>query len=163
MIIVSQKYPDLKILIIDLDYHQGNGNLILLKDDPLSYTFSMHALNWAEVEKQENTEILLPDNCNDSQYMKPLEENLPGIMDSFNPDAVIYLAGADPFNKDTLCDFQITEPGMLERDMYVFQETSRRELPLLVLAAGGYGNESWKPYYNFIRQIILKNSTLQVT
>ena len=84
-------------------------------------------------------------------------------MDTFIPDAVIYLAGADPYSKDTLCDFQITESGMLERDMYVYQETLKRNLPFLVLAAGGYGNESWVPYYNFIRHIILKNSPIQVT
>jgi len=154
-----KKKPDLKVLIVDLDYHQGNGNLILLRDDKLSFTFSMHALAWAEIEKNENMEILLPENCEDEAYITTLKQKLPEAFAAFQPEAVIYIAGADPFAEDTLCDFKITEEGMLERDMFVYQESTKRNLPFLVLAAGGYGPHSWKPYYNFIKNTILRNNS----
>lgn len=153
-----RKIPDVKVLIVDLDYHQGNGNLILLKDDPLSYTFSMHALSWVEVQKKEKMEIILPPKCGDSDYLNPLKNTLPGCFDSFKPDAVIYIAGSDPYGEDTLCDFEVSEEGLLERDLFVYNLALERKLPLLVLPAGGYGPESWRPYYNFIRSIIMKKN-----
>jgi acetoin utilization deacetylase AcuC-like enzyme len=139
------------VLVVDLDYHQGNGTTLFYRDDPGVFTFSMHSLNWATVESATNIDIELPSHVEDEQYLTILKENLPGVFEVFHPDLVIYLAGSDPFVLDSLGDFNISEEGMLKRDMFVHQQVREREIPLAVVAAGGYGPESWKVYYNFIK------------
>ncbi|MFZ0391236.1 MAG: histone deacetylase [Calditrichia bacterium] len=146
-----------KVLMIDLDYHQGNGNLLYFKEDEEVFTFSMHASNWAQVSsKRNNVDIEMPGHVHDEKYMKTLIAELPSVFGRFSPDMVFYLAGSDPFAEDTLGDFDISEKGMLERDQYVYRLVRKRKLPLVVLGAGGYGPQSWRIYYNFIKWVILK-------
>lgn len=145
-----------KVLVIDLDYHQGNGTTLFYLNDPNVFTFSIHAENWATVDSESNIDIELPSHTLDAAYLSTLKENLPKVFERFTPDLVIYLAGADPFILDSLGDFDITEEGMLERDMYVYIQVRQRNIPLAIVAAGGYGPESWKVYYNFIKSVIKK-------
>lgn len=141
-----------RTLIVDLDYHQGNGNLLFFKDDESVFTFSMHADNWvSNIDKENNVDIELPSHTKDAEYLAVLKEHLPGIFEKFRPDLVIYLAGSDPFILDSLGDFDISEEGMLERDIFVFTEARRHNLPLVILGAGGYGPQSYQVYYNFIK------------
>ena len=144
-------------LIIDLDYHQGNGNVLYFQKDETVYTFSIHASNWIEIPgKMNNMDIELPAHTKDEVYLKILNSELPKVYSTFEPDLVIYLAGSDPYIKDTLGDFDLSEAGMLERDKYVYHEAQLRQIPLVVVGAGGYGPESWKVYYNFIKWVIKK-------
>lgn len=147
----------LKTLIIDLDYHQGNGNVLYFQHDESVYTFSMHAENWVDAAgKKNNIDIELPSHIKDKVYLKILRGELPKVYSVFEPDLVIYIAGSDPFIRDSLCDFDISEEGMLERDQYVYHEAHERHIPLVILGAGGYGPESWKIYFNFIKWVIKK-------
>jgi histone deacetylase 11 len=146
-----------KTLIIDLDYHQGNGNLMYFKKDKNTFTFSLHADNWDEVtSKSHNIDIELPAHTQDKEYLNLLEQELTPVFSAFAPDLVIYIAGSDPFIEDTLGDFDITEQGMLKRDIFVYREAKKHQVPLTVLGGGGYGPESWKIYYNFIKWVIKK-------
>ena len=146
-----------KTLIIDLDYHQGNGNLLYFQNDDNVFTFSMHSNNWVEIDNKEyNVDIELPDKINDELYLRILFSELPKVYSVFEPDLVIYLAGSDPFIHDALGKFEISEEGMLERDKYVYLTARKRDVALVVLGAGGYGPESWKTYYNFIKWVIQK-------
>ena len=146
-----------KTLIIDLDYHQGNGNLMYFKNDEKTFTFSMHADKWDEVPtKSNNIDIELPANTQDKEYLNILEQELPRVFSAFTPELVIYIAGSDPFIEDTLGDFDITEQGMLKRDIFVYREVRKHQAPLTVLGGGGYGPESWKIYFNFIKWVIKK-------
>ncbi|HFE63106.1 MAG TPA: histone deacetylase, partial [Caldithrix sp.] len=144
-------------LIVDLDYHQGNGNLLYFRNDESVFTFSMHADNWAgEIKKVNNVDIELPSHIKDPEYLKILDSEIRRIFSIFRPDLVIYLAGSDPYIEDTLGDFDLSEEGMLERDMFVYRQVRQRRIPLVVLGAGGYGPESWRIYFNFIRRVIWK-------
>jgi histone deacetylase 11 len=144
-------------LIVDLDYHQGNGNLLYFKKDENIFTFSMHASNWDVINgKKNNIDIELPSHIQDQIYLKILYTELPKVFSTFQPDLVFFLAGGDLFKLDALGDFDLSEEGMLERDKYVYQETRNRNIPLVVVAAGGYGPDSWKIYYNFIKWVIKK-------
>lgn len=144
-----------RYLIIDLDYHQGNGNLLYFKNDENIFTFSMHADKWDEIpEKNNNIDIELPAHAKDQMYLDILRRELPGVYTIFSPDIVFYVAGSDPYIKDTLGDFDISEEGLLERDKIVYQETKKYGLPMVILGAGGYGPESWKIYFNFIKWVI---------
>jgi histone deacetylase 11 len=143
-----------RYLIIDLDYHQGNGNLLYFQNDENIFTFSMHADKWDEIpEKNNNIDIELPAHAKDQLYLDILRRELPGVYTIFSPDIVFYVAGSDPYIKDTLGDFDISEEGLLERDKIVYQETKKYELPMVILGAGGYGPESWKIYFNFIKWV----------
>lgn len=143
-----------KVLVVDLDYHQGNGILLFYRNNPNIFTFSMHAENWDNVDKENNNDIELPSHIDDQGYLKVLKRNLPKVLEKFKPDLSIYLAGSDPYVGDELGDFDISEKGMLERDIFVYQQIRLNNIPLVVLAAGGYGLESWKIYYNFIKWVI---------
>jgi histone deacetylase 11 len=146
-----------RYLIIDLDYHQGNGNLLYFKNDENIFTFSMHADKWDEVSgKGNNIDIELPAHSKDQMYLDILRRELPGVYTIFSPDIVFYIAGSDPYINDTLGDFDISEAGLLERDQMVYQETKKYGLPMVILGAGGYGPESWKIYFNFIKWVIRK-------
>ncbi|HQV30554.1 MAG TPA: histone deacetylase [Calditrichia bacterium] len=144
-----------KILIVDLDFHQGNGNTLYFEGDPTVFTFSIHNDSWVHIDDPTNLDITLPENTDDNTYLKVLNVNLESVMDSFQPQAVIYLAGSDPHIHDPHGTFNITEAGLLKRDLTVYNMVQKRKLPLVVLAAGGYGAHSWRFYYNFIRHVVL--------
>lgn len=143
-----------RILIIDLDYHQGDGNLTLYNDDDDIFTFSMHAAKWIESTKKNNLDILLPHNISGEHYIQILQKNLEPIIDSFVPELVIYIAGSDTFEDDTLCDLNLSRENMLERNLYVKNLVNINNVPLVIVAGGGYGPESWKVYYDFIAACI---------
>jgi acetoin utilization deacetylase AcuC-like enzyme len=149
-----KKHTLSKIMIIDLDYHQGDGNLMIYKDDPDIFTFSMHAVKWLEMKKKNNLDILLPHNVNGKEYNEILRQNLESVFYSFNPELVYYIAGSDPFEDDTLCDLNLTREEMLERNLYVTNLVRNNKVPLVVVAGGGYGLESWKIYYDFIATVL---------
>jgi acetoin utilization deacetylase AcuC-like enzyme len=153
--IAIQKFRTLgkasKFMIIDLDYHQGNGNLLHFKDDPNVYTFSMHADTWVKINRSQNKDILLPKNCTDETYLSILDKELNDSCLNFYPDAVFFIAGSDPYEKDTLADMNITREGMFRRNIYVYRKVKKKKLPLIIVAGGGYGPHSWEVYYDFIR------------
>jgi len=152
--IAIQKFKQLnrgqKYIIIDLDYHQGNGNLLYFQDDPSVFTFSIHAASWVEIDRPHNKDILVPDNCDDQTYMRILEKELNSVCESFKPDAVFYIAGSDVYEKDALAGMKLTREGVLNRNLFVYRKVRKAGIPLIVLAGGGYGQDSWEVYYDFI-------------
>jgi acetoin utilization deacetylase AcuC-like enzyme len=139
-----------RILIIDLDYHQGDGNLEFYRENSDIYTFSMHATKWVEAHSETNKDILLPHDVSGSDYIHILKSELEPVIENFDPEIVFYIAGSDPYEHDTLCDLNLSREEMLERNIYVTHLIKTREIPLVVVAGGGYGGESWKIYYDFI-------------
>ncbi len=139
-----------KFIIIDLDYHQGNGNLLYFKDDSDVFTFSMHGDSWVEIDRPFNKDILLPKNCGDDEYLRILDKELGETCADFKPDAVFFIAGSDTYEKDTIGDMKLTREGMLQRNLYVYRKVRKANRPLVVLSGGGYGPDSWEVYYDFI-------------
>lgn len=148
-----QKYGKRKIFIVDLDYHHGNGTATIFNNEPNVFSFSIHRDNWDDVNPNYNKNILLPDKTDDKTYLNALESNLKYYLEKENPELVIYVAGGDPFLEDTLGTFSITEKGMLDRDIFVYNTVRELKLPLAVVGGGGYGLTSWKLYYNFITYV----------
>lgn len=146
-----------RVLVVDLDYHHGNGTALIFGEDEAVFTLSIHGQHWAQIEgKQNNLDIALPAGTEDGPYLACLKQTLPGVLRRFRPDAVIYVAGADPHVHDPLGDFRISEDGMLERDLYVWQQVRRAHLPLAVVLAGGYGPWAWTIPYNFICSVLTR-------
>jgi acetoin utilization deacetylase AcuC-like enzyme len=139
-----------KILIVDLDYHQGNGNTLIFKDDPEVYTFSIHADKWLDAKAVSNRDILIQSDISDEKYRLLVEENLNSIMDHFKPELIFYVAGSDPYIHDDLTDMSISRGMMLKRNLFVLGSAQKFNIPIIVLPGGGYGQKSWEIYYDFI-------------
>ncbi|MCX8099475.1 MAG: histone deacetylase [Casimicrobiaceae bacterium] len=128
-----------RIAIIDLDVHQGNGTAAILRDDPRVFTFSMHgAKNYPVRKEQSDLDVELPDGTDDETYLRLLAEHLPQLLDRFRPQALIYLAGADPYEGDRLGRLALTRAGLAARDRFVLESARRRGLPVAIAMAGGY-------------------------
>jgi len=145
-----------RFMIIDLDYHQGNGNLLYFRDDPEVFTFSIHADTWVEIEGNSNLDILVSSHCSDEEYLEILHRELDPVCHRFRPDMVFYIAGSDPYELDTLADMKLSRSGLLQRNKYIYERVRRRKLPLVVLAGGGYGPDSWQIYYDFLEYALTK-------
>lgn len=128
-----------RVLVIDLDVHQGNGTAELCSGDDSIYTFSMHgARNYPARKPDSNLDVALPSGTGDAEYLDTLARYLPVAIRDSAADAVIYLAGADPFLGDRLGHLALTKAGLGERDRQVFQACRRLGLAVAVTMAGGY-------------------------
>lgn len=128
-----------RVLICDLDVHQGNGTASIFRDDGSVFTFSMHgARNYPVRKEASDFDIELQDGCDDATYLAALELHLPKVIKDFEPHAVIYLAGADPFEGDRLGRLKLTKSGLAARDRFVLELALRSALPVTVTMAGGY-------------------------
>jgi len=143
-----------RVLIVDLDAHHGNGNAIIFARDESVFTFSIHDVRWCEVDKRNHLDIELPPHTGDEDYLAMLIEHLPRIIASFSPSLVVYVAGSDPYVGDPLGVFDLSERGIFERDRCVTLETCGKGVPLSVVTAGGYGDGSWRLYYNYFRWLL---------
>ena len=135
-------HPKLKVAIIDLDVHQGNGTAAILENDPSIFTFSIHGENNFPFTKEvSDLDIGLPDKTGDASYLAALHQGLEILSGRFKPDFIIYLAGADPHEGDRLGKLSISTDGMRQRDECVFQFGLDRQIPIAFSMAGGYGKE----------------------
>jgi len=135
-------HPKLKVAIVDLDVHQGNGTASILRNDPTIFTLSIHGENNFPFTKEvSDLDIGLPDDTGDESYLAALHQGLEKLGERFKPDFIIYLAGADPHEGDRLGKLSITKDGMLQRDACVFQFGLDRQIPIAFSMAGGYGKE----------------------
>ena len=134
--------PSLKIAVIDLDVHQGNGTASILQNDDSIFTLSIHGENNFPFKKEESDlDLGLADGCNDETYLHSLGNCLDQLDSRFKADCLIYLAGADPHEGDRLGRLKISQEGMGLRDEMVFQFALDRHLPVAFSMAGGYGKE----------------------
>jgi acetoin utilization deacetylase AcuC-like enzyme len=131
----------LKVAVIDLDVHQGNGTASIFKDDPSVFTLSMHGeKNFPFRKEASSLDVSLPDGCGDVDYLHALDMALEDLAQRFFPGLVVYLAGADPFEGDRLGRLQLTFDGLEARDRRVFDWCHQRAIPVAFAMAGGYGN-----------------------
>ncbi len=132
--------PSLKVAIIDLDVHQGNGTASIFRNDASVFTLSIHGQHNFPFRKEvSDLDVDLPDGCNDSDYLQALEHALAEMERRFQPGLVIYLAGADPFEGDRLGRLSLSFDGLEARDRRVFDWAWQRRTPLAMVMAGGYG------------------------
>ncbi|MDX1913921.1 MAG: histone deacetylase [Saprospiraceae bacterium] len=128
-----------KILIVDLDVHQGNGTASIFADEPRVFTFSMHGeRNYPTRKEKSDLDIGLPDGIEDAAYLHILRETLPRIADTFQPDFVFYQSGVDILASDKLGRLNISREGCRERDRVVFNFCKKNRLPVVASMGGGY-------------------------
>jgi acetoin utilization deacetylase AcuC-like enzyme len=130
----------LRVAIVDLDVHQGNGTARIFRDDPTVFTLSLHGQkNFPFRKEASDLDVALPDGTGDDAYLQALERALEELSHRFDPGLVIYLAGADPHEGDRLGRLKLTWDGLEARDRRVFDWAWQRGLPLAFAMAGGYG------------------------
>ncbi len=131
-----------KILIIDLDVHQGNGTAHIFRDDDRVFTWSMHGAKNYPVRKQKSDlDIGLPDGCDDQKYLSTLAEYLEPTIDRVQPDFIFYLSGVDVLATDKLGRLGLTLEGTRQRDAMVFSACHRHSIPVAVSMGGGYSEQ----------------------
>jgi acetoin utilization deacetylase AcuC-like enzyme len=135
----------LRVLVIDLDVHQGNGTAGIFSDDPTVFTLSLHGERNFPFRKQAgDLDVDLPDGCGDASYLAALDTALAQVWRrhaEHSPGLAFYLAGADPHESDRLGRLKLTAAGLAERDRRVLAALNERRIPVAVSMAGGYGHD----------------------
>jgi acetoin utilization deacetylase AcuC-like enzyme len=135
----------LRVLVIDLDVHQGNGTAAIFAEDSTVFTLSMHgAKNFPFRKEKSDLDVDLPDGCGDEQYLAAMDDALLQAWECHGrtpPALAFYLAGADPHENDRLGRLKLTSAGLAERDRRVLQFLRRRRVAVALSMAGGYGRE----------------------
>ena len=127
-----------KILILDLDVHQGNGNSEIFKNDKDVFTFSMHCVsNYPAKKSKSDIDIELAENMEDTEYLNILNKNLIKL-NKDNFDFVFYVAGVDIHFEDRLGKLKISDEGINKRDQIVIENFRKKNIPLCGVLGGGY-------------------------
>lgn len=128
-----------KVLILDLDVHQGNGTAVCFQNDPSVFTASIHGENNYPFQKEaSDLDRSLPNGTSDTDYLECLDNVLFEISQRFAPELMIYLAGADPLASDRLGRLSLSHEGLRARDQRVLAFAQAHSLPTAVTMAGGY-------------------------
>lgn len=131
-----------RVLIVDLDVHQGDGTAHLCAFDPHVFTFSAHcAGNYPYHKERSSRDVALAEGANDDAYLAMLAAELPGLFASFSPDLVLYVGGVDVLAGDRLGRLALTPAGSEARDAYVFRLCREAQVPLVYTMGGGYHHD----------------------
>lgn len=128
-----------KILVVDLDVHQGNGTARIMENENRVFTFSMHGANNYPLHKeQSDLDIELPDGIEDEEYLKILKTELPELIDQTEPEFVFFQSGVDILATDKLGRLGLSIAGCKERDRFVLETCHKNNLPVAINMGGGY-------------------------
>lgn len=134
-----EKHLATKILIIDLDVHQGNGTAEIFQDNEAVFTFSMHGKNNYPFHKEKsNLDISLEKGTKDQEYLSILKETFPKLIETHQPDFIYYLCGVDVIETDQLGTLSLSIKGCKERDRFVLQTCKDLNIPVMCSMGGGY-------------------------
>lgn len=128
-----------KILIIDLDVHQGNGTAVIFEKNTNVFTFSTHGkTNYPFKKETSNLDIAFEDNTSDEEFLKTIAITIPKLIATQKPDFIFYLAGVDILASDKLGKLGCTLEGCKKREEIVFENCAKNEIPIQVSMGGGY-------------------------
>jgi acetoin utilization deacetylase AcuC-like enzyme len=143
------------ILVVDLDLHDDDGTRSIFAGDRSVHTFSVHNRTTSEVRGEAATVIELGGDVDDATYLETLARRLPPAFAAAQPALVYYLAGCDPAADDAIGNWRISPAGMLRRDRLVIELARRRQrrVPVVILLAGGYGQQAWRYSARFLSSL----------
>ncbi|WP_404713944.1 histone deacetylase [Sphingomonas sp. MMS24-J13] len=131
-----------RILILDLDVHQGDGTAALTAGHGDIFTLSIHAeKNFPMHKARSNLDVALPDGSGDADYEQALEDCLPRVLDDFRPDLILFQAGVDAHIDDRLGRLALSDSGLEGRDRFVARQALERGIPIASALGGGYGKD----------------------
>lgn len=128
-----------RVLIVDLDVHQGDGTAAIFAGEPRVFTFSMHCdKNFPFRKQASDLDVALPERTGDEAYLDALDQHLEPLFDAVHPGLVLFQAGVDPLAEDTLGRLALTRAGLAARNDRVFAAARARGVPMVVTMGGGY-------------------------
>jgi acetoin utilization deacetylase AcuC-like enzyme len=128
-----------KVLIVDLDVHQGNGTAALFQENPSVFTFSMHGeKNYPHRKERSDLDIGLPDGTDDATFLSLLDRNLKKLIDEVQPDFMLYQSGVDVLASDQLGRLSLSLAGIHARDKLVLSTAKTQQIPIMCCMGGGY-------------------------
>jgi acetoin utilization deacetylase AcuC-like enzyme len=131
-----------RILVVDLDVHQGDGTAAIFEGDPRVFTFSMHCRTNFPLRKQRSDlDVALDAGLEDHPYLRLLADHLPGLLEDVRPDLVFYNAGVDPHALDRLGRLALTEQGLWRRERFVLETCLNAGVPVAGVIGGGYDDD----------------------
>jgi acetoin utilization deacetylase AcuC-like enzyme len=131
-----------RVLIVDLDVHQGDGTAAIFQNEPRVFTFSMHCgINFPGTKQHSDLDVSLAEGLTDEDYLRTLDRYLPDLLSQFRPDLVLYDAGVDPHVADRLGKLALTDRGLFCRDMQVLSACMRGGYPVAYVIGGGYAED----------------------
>ena len=131
-----------KILVVDLDVHQGNGTAQIFRQEARVFTFSMHSgHNYPFHKEQSDLDLPLADGTGDETYLRLLQQTLPRLLDAVAPDFMFFQSGVDILASDKLGRLQVSLAGCKARDRYVLETCRKNSLPVAVSMGGGYSEK----------------------
>ncbi|GAX20470.1 hypothetical protein FisN_22Hh038 [Fistulifera solaris] len=145
--VVLERYPHIqRILLLDLDVHQGNGNAVLFQNDSQVFTFSLHcSANYFSARQRSDLDIELPPNCSDNTYLVTLRYWLQQL-EQQSYDLIFFQAGVDVLKEDRLGRMDLSLEGVRRRNGLVYEFAQRHQIPLVICMGGGYPrSEDWEP------------------
>lgn len=131
-----------RILIFDLDVHQGDGTAWIFRDEPRVFTFSMHCeVNFPRLKQTSDLDLPLAEGMEDDDYLSKVRTYLPDVLSQVKPDLVLYDAGADVHRGDRLGKLALTNTGLYERDYFVLETCVKARYPIACVIGGGYDRD----------------------
>ena len=131
-----------RILIVDLDVHQGNGNASIMADEPRVFVFSMHGeKNYPFRKPPSDLDIELPNDTDDETYLTQLKQTLPQLIAAHKPDLIFYQSAVDVLATDKLGKLSLTPEGCKQRDDFVLRQARDNNIPVAVVMGGGYSED----------------------
>lgn len=151
---LRQKEFSSTVAVIDLDFHQGNGNDRAFAKDPTVAQFSIEGSTWAPQPPDHLFHFKLPEGTNDEAYLDLLREKLPEFLAKKKPKLIFYIAGNDVLELDPLGEFNLSVEGVLQRDKMVAEAAHDRGIPLVITLAGGYSRHACLCSLNLILYLV---------
>jgi histone deacetylase 11 len=146
-----------KVLVVDLDAHQGNGTAAVIRPWPWASILDIYEEDlFPSVKQPEDFPIPVPAGLAGVDYLDILRLALPHALDAVRPELVIYNAGSDPYVDDPLTRLRLTRPELAERDLLVATLTRERKVPMAMVLSGGYSTESWRIHAEGIEGILTR-------
>lgn len=139
---VQHDQPGARVLIVDLDVHQGDGTAAIFERDPTVFTYSAHCgANFPFRKQTSDFDLDLPKGTSDGAYLDAIRATLPPILDDFRPHLVLYDAGVDAAASDALGHLELSCDGLRARDTWVLEACMERGVPVATVIGGGYSKD----------------------
>lgn len=142
-----------KVLIVDVDLHQGNGTASIFQDDPDVFTFSIHAKEAYPKKKEKGSLDINISEANRDSYLERFQAGMHKALATFSPDLCIFVQGSDAYEKDAAAGsryLRLTLEQLKTRDEFVIDTMVDRNIPIALVFAGGYGPEAWRVHFNAV-------------
>lgn len=149
-----------KAMVIDLDFHQGDGTALIFRDDPNVFTLSVHSHEGWPDEKQESDLDVAILESDTSEYLNRTRDAVLHALKIFSPELVVFVAGSDPYEKDVLPGtrfLKLSLETLEERDKFVIDICVERGIPLAMVFAGGYGPDVWQVHHRAVRHLVKRS------